>query len=227
MPQAPTAAAFWENIRSGRYSITDVPKDQWDPDLYYNPDPRVLDKTYSRIGGWVGEYPWDPLKWRLPVPPKVSEQLDEGQKWAVSAAREALIDACWPEWNVDPQRVAVIIGNAIGGEKHYASNMRIQLPEFIRELQCSAAFSKLPAQTRQELLEETSRSYLSQFLEITEDTMPGELANIMAGRIANLLNFRGPSYTTDAAGHQAPEWAAVRWPPLIPPCAARSALPPC
>ncbi len=29
--------------------------------------------------------------------------------------------------------------------------------------------------------------------------MPGELANVMAGRIANLFNFRGPNFTTDAA----------------------------
>ena len=36
-------------------------------------------------------------------------------------------------------------------------------------------------------------------LEITEDTMPGELANVIAGRVANLFNLRGPNYTTDAA----------------------------
>ncbi|MEZ5249229.1 MAG: polyketide synthase [Ilumatobacteraceae bacterium] len=29
--------------------------------------------------------------------------------------------------------------------------------------------------------------------------MPGELANVMAGRIANLFDFRGPNFTTDAA----------------------------
>ena len=34
---------------------------------------------------------------------------------------------------------------------------------------------------------------------ITEDTMPGELANCMAGRIANLYNFHGPNYVCDAA----------------------------
>ncbi|HUK70597.1 MAG TPA: polyketide synthase [Streptosporangiaceae bacterium] len=199
MPEAPTAAAFWQNITSGRYSVTDVPKDRWDPDRYYDPDPRAPDKTYSRIGGWVREFAWDPFRWRLPVPPKVGEQMDDGQKWAVSAAREALVGAGWPGWKVDPQRVAVIIGNAIGGEKHFASNMRIQLPDFICELERAAAFGALPPQTRQAILEQTSRSYLSQFLEITEDTMPGELANIVAGRIANLFNFRGPSFTTDAA----------------------------
>ena len=40
MPEAPNVAAFWENITKGRYCITDVPKDRWDPELYYDPDPR-------------------------------------------------------------------------------------------------------------------------------------------------------------------------------------------
>ena len=35
--------------------------------------------------------------------------------------------------------------------------------------------------------------------EITEDTMPGELANCIAGRIANIYNFHGPNYVCDAA----------------------------
>ena len=35
--------------------------------------------------------------------------------------------------------------------------------------------------------------------EINEDTMPGELANVIAGRVASLFNFRGPNFITDAA----------------------------
>src|SRR4029079_3060847 len=35
--------------------------------------------------------------------------------------------------------------------------------------------------------------------EITEDSMPGELANCIAGRIANIYNFHGPNYVVDAA----------------------------
>ena len=29
--------------------------------------------------------------------------------------------------------------------------------------------------------------------------MPGELANVVSGRVANLLNLQGPNYATDAA----------------------------
>ena len=93
----------------------------------------------------------------------------------------------------------MILGNAIGGEKQYETNLRIQLPEFTQELARSAAFGALPGDVRQTIMAETTRSYLSQFAEISEDTMPGELANIIASRIAQLFNFRGPSFTTDAA----------------------------
>jgi acyl transferase domain-containing protein len=34
---------------------------------------------------------------------------------------------------------------------------------------------------------------------ISEDTAPGVLPNIIAGRIANVYDFHGPSFTVDAA----------------------------
>jgi acyl transferase domain-containing protein len=199
MPQAPDADAFWANITGGRYSITEVPPERWDPALYFSPDHAEPDKTYSTIGGWVREYPWDPIRWKLPIPPKVADQMDDGQRWAISAARSALVDAGWPDWKIDPNNVAVIIGNAIGGEKHYRTNLRIELPEVLRDLVEAESFASLPAEQRQHILDETRTHFLAHYGEINEDTMPGELANVMAGRIANLFNFRGPNFTTDAA----------------------------
>jgi len=50
LPGAPDARAFWANLVAGRSSIADVPKERWDPELYYDADPRAPDKTYSNIG---------------------------------------------------------------------------------------------------------------------------------------------------------------------------------
>src|SRR6266545_2013258 len=199
MPDAPDASAFWDNIRGGRYCISDVPPDRWDPERYYDPDPRAPYKTYSRIGGWVREFPWDPIGWRLPVPPRVADQLDDGQKWAVAGSREALLDAGWPDWEVDTDRVAVILGNAIGGEKHYWTNLHIEYPEYVHALRSAPAFAALPPDVRNALLEQARERFFAGFPGVTEDTMPGELANILAGRVANLFNLRGPNFTTDAA----------------------------
>ncbi len=199
MPEAPDADAFWTNITGGRYSITDVPAERWSRELYFSPDHAEPDKTYSTIGGWVRESPWDPIAWKLPIPPKVADQMDDGQRWAISTARSALVDAGWPDWNVDPDNVAVIIGNAIGGEKHYKTNMRIELPEVLRDLAATPSFAALPASQREHILDETRAAFHAHCGEINEDTMPGELANVIAGRVANLFNFRGPNFTTDAA----------------------------
>ncbi len=199
MPDAPTGPDFWSNIREGRYGITDVPPDRWDADLFYDPDPNAPDKTYSRIGGWVRDFVWDPRAWRLPLPPTVAAQMDTGQQWSVSAARAAIVDAGWPDWDVDPERVAVILGNALGGEKQYQTTMRIHLREFARDLGNAPSFAALPAEVRAAIVEEWHEQSIGHLPEIQEDTMPGELSNIMAGRVASLFNFRGPNFVTDAA----------------------------
>ncbi|MFN8083246.1 MAG: polyketide synthase [Dermatophilaceae bacterium] len=108
------------------------------------------------------------------MPPTVAAQMDEGQRWAISAARAALTDAGWPKWNIESDRVAVILGNAIGGEKHYKSSMRIQLPEVLKRLQESATLRSLSPEAQRAIVEETRAGYLDNMFEITEDTMPGE-----------------------------------------------------
>ena len=89
LPDARDTAAFWENVIRGRYSITEVPTERWDPELYYDADPKAPDKTYSKIGGWVRDCEWDPIRWRLPIPPKVADAMDGSQRWAISCARAA------------------------------------------------------------------------------------------------------------------------------------------
>ena len=145
LPDAPNVSAFWENVKNGRYSISEVTPDRWDPAFYYDPDPSAPDKTYSKIGGWVREYPWDPMKWRLPIPPRVVDAMDGAQKWAIACTREALEDYGYPKRPLDLDRTAVILGNAMAGEKHYLTSLRVFFPEYAHELAESASFAALPA----------------------------------------------------------------------------------
>ena len=199
LPDAPDARAFLQNLKEGKYSITEVPRERWNPDFYYDPDPKAPDKTYSKIGGWVRNWDWDPLKWRLPIPPRVGAAMDLTQKWAVVAAREALNDYGYPSRKLDPERTAVILGNAMGGDTHLYSAARVLLPEYAHELDKSPSFSGLPREVRAAIVEELRRGIGRRMPEITEDTMPGELANIIAGRIAAIYDFKGPNYVADAA----------------------------
>jgi acyl transferase domain-containing protein len=199
LPDAPNVPALWESLRSSRYSISEVPEERWSADFYWNPDPKAPDKAYSKIGGWVREFDWNPLGWRLPLPPKVSDAMDRTQKWAIVGTREALAHYGYPDRALDPERTAVILGNAMAGDKHYLTAARILFPEYVEQLDKAPSFAALPEEMRTAIVEEMRQGVAHRFPPITEDTMPGELANIIAGRIANLFNFHGPNYICDAA----------------------------
>ena len=199
LPDAHDVASFWKNLQNAVYSIREVPQGRWDTALYYDPDPSAVDKTYSKIGSWVQDFQFNPIKMGIPIPPKVLEVMDETQQWAIAAAYQALQDYGYPQQPLPNDRVAVILGNALAGEKHYKSSLRIHLPEYLQVLSALDAFQKLPDSVQQELLGGFTQGIRAEIPAITEDTMPGELSSIIAGRVANVFNFGGPNFTTDAA----------------------------
>lgn len=199
MPDAVDASSFWNNILKGHYSIREVPADRWRTDLYFDSDPKAVDKSYSKIGAWVRNFEFNPIKMRIPIPPTVLAQMDLTQQWGIAASHQALSDYGYPQRSLDPERVAVIIGNANAGERHYRSTMRILLPEYVEAMTNTASFRSLPQAQQQQLIDGLIANIQAQIPEITEDTMSGELSNIIAGRIANVFNFSGPNFITDAA----------------------------
>ena len=62
-----------------------------------------------------------------------------------------------------------------------------------------SAFAALRDDVKTAILDEMHAGVRTRFPRITEDTMPGELANIIAGRVANVFDLHGPNYVADAA----------------------------
>ncbi|NMC70706.1 MAG: hypothetical protein GYA57_11650, partial [Myxococcales bacterium] len=188
------AAEFWQGICAKRDGVREVPPDRWDPGLYWSPDPAEPDRTYSKIGGFVTGFVFDRKQFRLP--PAVVEAMDECQRLALAGVDEALRDA---GDGLDRARCAVILGNALGGDRRELTSARIRFPEFARALTAADGWDELPADLRDRLLRAFERSFKNGLPKVTEDTMPGELSNVIAGRVANVLDLGGANYTVDAA----------------------------
>ncbi|GIL15579.1 MAG: hypothetical protein BroJett039_07520 [Chloroflexota bacterium] len=197
LPDAFNVTEFWNNLIEGRYSITETPSDRWSILDYYDPDPNAPDKTYSKIGGWVRGFEFDWKKFK--IPPRVAQAMDIGQQWAVTIAAQALEDYGYPRRPLDTERTGVVLGTAMGGELHYLTTQRIVFPEYAHALRAAPAYQQLPAHVREQILDEFHAVIDHRVPPITEDSMPGELPNIVSGRVANVLNLRGPNFITDAA----------------------------
>ena len=52
-PGADSPSEYWDLLCSGRTAIRNVPEDRWNPDRFYNPDPKKPGTTYVRTGGFL------------------------------------------------------------------------------------------------------------------------------------------------------------------------------
>ena len=203
LPDAPDVDTFWNNLQTGKNSIREVPHDRWDPTRYWSPD-KAADKTYAKIGGFVLDDNFNGLEYRMP--PNMVQQVDNAQRWALSATRQAMKDAGYATGirgdegrEFDRDRCAVILGNAMGGETNKIATKRLFWPDAEAAIREDPDFQALPAEQQDAILKRAEERYKSTTVPVTEDTMPGHLSNVFAGRIANVFDLGGKNFTTDAA----------------------------
>ncbi|MFD3520078.1 SDR family NAD(P)-dependent oxidoreductase [Streptomyces sp. NPDC058653] len=174
-PGAPDLADFWANVLAGKDCVTEVPAQRWDQERYYAPDGDG-EHTPSRWGGFLPEIPFDPL--RYGIPPASLAAVEPVQLLALEAARRALADAGYDAKGTDHARTSVVFGAEAGSDLSNATTLRTVLPGYIGTIP-PALDEQLPR--------------------LTEDSFPGMLANVIAGRVANRLDLGGANYTVDAA----------------------------
>ncbi|MEV1084644.1 SDR family NAD(P)-dependent oxidoreductase [Streptomyces sp. NPDC050211] len=173
-PEAPDLATFWANILGGRDAVTEVPPERWDPAVHYGPD----GASTSKWGGFLPRIPFDPL--RYGIPPTSLGTIEPVQLLALEAARRALEDAGYGERGpaFERARTSVVFGAEAGSDLSNATTLRAVLPSY---------YGTIPDGIEQQLPQ------------LTEDSFPGMLANVISGRIANRLDLGGANYTVDAA----------------------------
>src|SRR5262249_45224587 len=133
-------------------------------------------KVYSRWGGFIEPQAFDPA--RFGMPPASLPSIEPLQLLTLDVARAALADAGYLDRPYPRQRTSVILG-AGGGVSDLGSyyGFRAPLPMF---------FERPP------------EPVLDRLPEWTEDSFPGILLNVAAGRVANRFDLGGVNCTVDA-----------------------------
>ncbi|HEX3349722.1 MAG TPA: beta-ketoacyl synthase N-terminal-like domain-containing protein, partial [Acetobacteraceae bacterium] len=178
-PKAPDLEQYWANILGGVDAITEVPHERWDPAVHWDQQSigtHAGRRTPSKWGGFIPAIPFDALAYG--IPPASLIGIEPVQLLALHVAQRALRDAGYAERNPFRERTAVVFGAEAGSDLAAAYNFRATFRSY---------FGELPPELDKELPE------------LTEDSFPGGLSNVIAGRIANRLDLRGPNYAVDAA----------------------------
>ena len=190
-PQAHNLDEFWDNILEKMNCITDVPASRWSIEDYYDPDPKVPDKIYSKRGGFIPDIDFDPMEFGLP--PNILEVTDVSQLLGLVVAKDALTDAGYPESREFNREMTGVILGVVGMSSKLVQPLfsRLQYPVWKKVL-INAGVSEEDANTITEKIK-------SAYVGWDENAFPGTIVNVIAGRIANRFDLGGTNCTIDAA----------------------------
>ncbi|WP_185290940.1 beta-ketoacyl synthase N-terminal-like domain-containing protein [Limosilactobacillus reuteri] len=145
-------------------------------------DPFLNDKNIS----YIHKFPFLDFK----IPPAVIKKIDEAQQVGLIAAKKAINDADKELKNVDKQRVGIYVGCMMGLKTAYQCDLRIRRKEYEDVLRKMG--------TTEIQLKQLSNKFKSKFEGLSEDSLPGFMDNVIAGRIANSLNIKGVNAVVDS-----------------------------
>ena len=111
-PGANNPDAYWQLLRNGIDAITEVSSDRWNVDNFFDPDPDVPGKTYTRHGGFLSEIDrFEPMFFG--ISPREATYMDPQQRLLLEIAWEALEDAGLVPGELINRPVGVFIGDMI------------------------------------------------------------------------------------------------------------------
>lgn len=201
-PDAADVNQFWNNILSKKVSIKRIPEEIINSEIFFRPElygkVDKKDKTYTHIAGLIDHQVYSKSSFKHKIPPAVAEHMDRNQLaaiYCVDQALDAMGDNALPK-----EHTAVILGNGLPGVKYDQVLQRISFQEMEYYLKKNSFLQgKFSTDEFNEVINKLRDEFLNGTIQITEDSSPGVLPNIVAGRITNVFDLWGPSFTVDAA----------------------------
>ena len=189
-PEASTPEKFWNNIVSGKCSISEVPEERWDVNQYYSTsgDPT---KTYCKTGAFIDK-PFDFDAKFFNISDEEAAVMDPQQRIILELVSEILERAGYSKKKVSGESIALYIGAGTNTYQEYHSNTLN-----MSNLKNFDSFNSLSKEVQESILEEWKNK-----LGVTEfhtNLLVDNILNMIAARTSQEFNFKGPSMVVDTA----------------------------
>ncbi|MEU5718128.1 SDR family NAD(P)-dependent oxidoreductase [Streptomyces sp. NPDC020403] len=123
-PQAETLDAFWDILREGRNTVTEIPADRWPLDGFYEPDKEdaaAKGRSYSKWGAFLdGFADFDPLFFEMT--PNDATEIDPQERLFLQEAWRAFENAGYTRGRLEREHrsnVGVFVGITRAGHNLY------------------------------------------------------------------------------------------------------------
>lgn len=181
LPLSNDVEQFWRNILDRVDAIEEVPASHWSWEKFYDRDRFATDKAISKWGGFIKDIVFNPTVYG--IPPRSLASIDPIQLLMLEVVRQAMEDAGYSHRHFPRDKSSMVLANAGHGPVAARYALRCMLDNELDGF----------------LDEKTKEAIRQAMPDWTEDSLPGNLSNVTAGRVANRFDLGGINFCVDAA----------------------------
>jgi malonyl CoA-acyl carrier protein transacylase len=181
----------WSASLAMKSGITLVPPSRWDHGLYYDPRPRVPDKTYCNVGAFVD---FNVSRNELGIPPQDFRTMTSSTKITMWLADKAIKASGLLNSDIPRERIGVLISQNSGEAAGTLTNTIIRA--YVHDILAAVNRAVHLTPDQKSAIE---REVKSGRMAPDDTTLMGRLNCAAAGFICNLYGLMGPSYAVSAA----------------------------
>lgn len=174
-----------ENVLYGWNDATDVPLERWNE--------TVKNIFADNIGYYIENLEFPCLKFK--IPPKILKEIDRSQLLALVAAEEAIED--YGKEKIESTKTGVFVGEMMGQEAALKTDLRVRYVEYLDSLKSILNSMGWNIKEIEDMFLKIKNQIHNYIPKVEEDTLPGYMDNIIAGRISNYFDLTGTNAVYD------------------------------
>jgi len=182
---------IWAASLALKSGITGIPASRWDHNLFYDPRPLVLDKTYCQVGAFL-DFPVSRAE--LGIPPQDFRTMTDATKLTLWLAEKAIQDSGILKSEIPRERIGVVISQNSGEAAGTLTSIIIRANTHDILEAVKRAVPLTPEQSSA-----VEREVKAGRMAPDDTTLLGRLNCAAPGFICNKYGFTGPSYAVSAA----------------------------
>ena len=133
---------------------------------------------------------------KFKIPPMILGEIDKAQQMGLMVC-EQIISQYKNKNEINGEKIGVYVGNMLGLETSINTDLRIRCREYVDILKNIHKFNENSKEFKDSIIKDIVGGIRKYIPKTAEDTLPGYMDNIIAGRIANYFDISGPNAVYD------------------------------
>lgn len=180
----------WCKNTKAKYNV----QSKYPADRYPQEINDIFNSSQQLKASFIDKFQFPCIKFK--IPPVILKEIDRSQQLALIASEQAISD--YGSEKIVSDKTGVYFGNMMGLETSMNTDLRIRHREYLDVLKHTSEIEQMSESAKETILNDITNHLRGYIAKTEEDTLPGYMDNIIAGRVSNFFNLTSTNAVFDS-----------------------------